>query len=153
MDKINKKKLKGFSLLEIIVTIGLLLLLSALVFPTTLRKLNESKARDYASQIVTDVYFQQQRARNEGVPTGIHFELNKYTLFDGDSLSTATEKDIKKLPKGIVLTNINMTDSNSVLFLGTEFKPISFGDLRVTVGLSGVKVNINQEGLIEYDKM
>lgn len=153
MDKNIRKKLKGFSLLEIIVTIGLLLLLTALVFPTTLKNLNDSKVRDYASQIATDLYFQQQRARNEGIATGIYFENDKYTLFDGENFSTATEKNIKKLPKGITLTNINMTTNSSTLFPEMEFKPTSFGDLRVTVWKSSAEVSINQEGLIEYEKM
>lgn len=150
-SRTQTKNMKGFSLLEIILTLALLLLISALTFPTTLGNIQKSKARTVSSQIATDLYYQQQRARNKNIPTGIYFESGRYTLFDGDSFSTGTEKDQKMLPNNIQISSTSLTTNNSVLFEGSEFKPLSYGSLYVQVMGQSFRVSINEEGLIEYE--
>lgn len=145
------KNMKGFSLLEIILTLALLLLITAITFPTTLGNVQKSKARTISSQIATDLYYQQQRARSKNISTGVYFENGRYTLFDGDSFSVGTEKDQKILPSNIRISSISLTTNNSVLFEGSEFKPVSFGSLYVLVMGQSFRVSMNEEGLIEYE--
>lgn len=149
----NKNNLKGFSLFEIIITMGILMILSLIVFPVAIQKAQESKLESYASQMVTDIYYQQQRSALKNTPEGVSFSMNQYTLFDGESLLGATEVDTKKYPINIDITSINMTSNNSVFFPAGEFKPTSYGNVVLTDGLTSIRVYINSEGLIGYEKL
>ena len=152
VKKYNKaEKLKGFSLLEIIVTVGILLLFSGIIFPFTITKIKRTQLQSYASEIVADIYFQQQEARNRNQPTGIFLESGQYTLFTGETYETATEKDKKELKKGTYLSSIMLNDGTSIRFEGSSFKPLTYGSFLLSNGRSSVKIEINQEGLVEYE--
>jgi len=151
-NKEENTKLQGFSLFELIITMGILMMLSTLVFPIALQKVQQTKLQSYASQLVTDIYFQQQESLFKKSSRGITLESNRYIIFDGDSLSTSTESQYKPYPSNIHVTNISFSSGNEVVFLAGEFKPSSYGELRLSDGFNFVKVYINREGLIGYDK-
>jgi len=148
-----KNKLNGFSLFEILITMGILMMLSLIVFPVATNKARESKLEAYASQIATDLYYQQQRAKQKNLGTGISLGTNSYTLFDGDSLGTATDTDQKSYPNNILITSIALTGTNEISFLGGKFKPMYYGYFNITDSHNIVRVYINQEGLIWYEKI
>ncbi len=148
-----KQNLKGFSLFEIIITLSIMMILSLIVFPVDVNKTRESKLESYAYQLVTDIYYQQQRCTFKNIPGGVFFENNAYTLFDGDTLPTSTDTDLKKYPKNIHIISIVLTSPNQIFFLPGEFKPTSYGTLIVTDGTNSVRVYINREGLIGYEKL
>lgn len=151
--ELNKTQLQGFSLFELLVVMGILLMLSALVFPTTIQKTQETKLESYASQLTTDIYYQQQRSSLKNMSEGISFGSNQYTLFDGDSLATATGTDIKRYPANIQITSVSLTSGNEMFFPSGEFKPLSYGTLVVTDGRNSIRIYINREGLIGYEKL
>ena len=128
VKKYNKaEKLKGFSLLEIIVTVGILLLFSGIIFPFTITKIKRTQLQSYASEIVADIYFQQQEARNRNQPMGIFLESGQYTLFTGETYETATAKEKKELKRGTYLSSIILNDGTSIRFEGSSFKPLTYG--------------------------
>ncbi len=153
MVKTYKKEenLKGFSLLEIIVTVGILLLFSGIIFPFTITKIKRTQLQSYASEIVADIYFQQQEARNRNQPMGIFLESGQYTLFTGETYETATAKEKKELKRGTYLSSIILNDGTSIRFEGSSFKPLTYGSFLLSNGRSSVKIEINQEGLVEYE--
>lgn len=143
--------LNGFSLLEVVMTLALILLIGALLFPTTIKNIQKSQVDSYASQLATDIRYQQQRARNKNIPTGIYFQNAQYTLFDGESFAVGTEKDIKKLPSNARISRYLLTTDNSILFPAGEFIPSSYGSITLSSSVYSTKVNINMEGLIENE--
>lgn len=153
MVKTYKKEenLKGFSLLEIIVTVGILLLFSGIIFPFTITKIKRTQLQSYASEIVADIYFQQQEARNRNQPMGIFLESGQYTLFTGETYETATAKEKKELKRGTYLSSIILNDGTSIRFEGSSFKPLTYGSFLLSNGRSSVKIEINKEGLVEYE--
>ncbi len=148
---IKKKNLKGFTLLEVILTLGIMMLFAVIVFPVGINRSQKTKLESYASQLVTDIYYQQQRSFFKNISTGVSLGVNTYTLFDGDSLSTATDTDVKQYPANIRITSIALSTSNEILFPAGEFKPTVFGTLVLTDGTNTVDVYINKEGLIGYE--
>lgn len=151
-DEIKKRiQLEGFSLLEVLLTIALVLLMGTLLFPTTLKTIQKSQVDNYASQIATDIKYQQQRAKNKNIATGIFFEYGKYTLFDGESFTNGTDKDEKVLPNNIRIPTHSLTNGNSIIFPAGEFKPSSYGNITLSARAYSTKIYINVEGLIENE--
>jgi Tfp pilus assembly protein FimT len=147
----KETKLQGFSIFEILVTLGVILMLSALVFPFTLQKLQASRLNSYASQLVTDIYFQQQESYYKNSPRGISFSSNGYTIFDGESISTSTETSFTQFPTNISVTPINFSTGTEFYFPQQEFKPSSSGEIVLSDGFNTVNIYINREGLIYYE--
>ncbi len=153
VKNIERKNLKGFSIFELLVTMAILMILSLLVFPLAINKTQESKLQSYASQLVTDIYYQQNKCNLNNMPGGISLGTNTYTLFYGDSFATSTDTDLKKYPSNIRITSIALTNSNEITFTAGDFKPTSYGTLTVTDGMNSIKVYINKEGLIGYENL
>lgn len=149
----KKEKYEGFSLFELIVNMGILLVLSMIVFPVAIQKAQEKRLSNYASQLVTDLYFQQQESFLKGTSRGLTVESNKYTLFDGESLAEATETTVKRYPNNIRIENISFSTGNEISFSSGSFRPTSHGTLLLTDGIFYVKVYINSEGLIGYENL
>ncbi|PKN02951.1 hypothetical protein CVU76_02915 [Candidatus Dojkabacteria bacterium HGW-Dojkabacteria-1] len=150
---ISKNNPKGFSLFEILVVMGILLILSVLVFPITLQKAQKTKLESYANQLKTDIYYQQQRSAYKEIPGGVYIRNNGYTIFDGESFSVASETQSKNLPANMYITSINLTLGNEILFPAGKFKPSVYGSLVLTDGTFSVLLYINREGLIDYETL
>ena len=141
------KFLKAYTTLEVIVVVGIILLISGLVVPMSIRqtKLNELSVagKDFHSHI----FVQQQNAfsgKNDS-NHGIYIENDTYWLFEGDSFSTSTVKDKFSFGRGI-----NAISGNTeVIFTKGSQKP----NQDVTVVLSFDERNyvilINKEGVID----
>ena len=144
-------KLQGFSIFEILITLGIILMLSVLVFPFTIERLQETKLNTYASQLSTDIYFQQQESVYKNSLRGISFSSNGYTIYDGETLSTATETSSQDFPSNVSITPVDFVNGNEFYFPEGEFKPSSSGYLILSDGMNSVRVFINREGLIYYE--
>lgn len=149
----NSNNIKGFSLFELLITMGIMMLLALIVFPVTIQKAQQSKLESYASQLVTDIYYQQQRAALKGIEGGIYLSTNSYTLFDGPSLSEAVDTDIKRYPSNIRISSVEILNREDIFFNKGEFKPYSYGTLIISDGQNNIRVYINREGLIGYENI
>jgi Tfp pilus assembly protein FimT len=150
---IKNKKLNGFSLFEVLITMAIIMMLSLLVFPITTRKVQESKLETYASQLAIDIYYQQQRAYQKNIPSGVSLGVSSYYIFDGDTLGGATDTDLKQYPSNIRITSIALTGTNEITFANGEFKPTSYGYFDITDTQNTFRIYINREGLIWYEKI
>lgn len=145
------RKVEGFTLIEILLTLGILLIIATLVFPITLQRAQRSKLESYANQLTIDLYYQQQRSSLKEIPSGINIDSNGYTLFDGESLSTASETQVKTYPANISINSVSLTLGSEILFPAGKFKPSIYGTLVITDGQYSALIYINREGLIGYE--
>lgn len=150
--KKKKYNLKGYSHFEILVTISIIMLLSLVVFPVSINKIQISKLESSVSQLSTDIQYQQNLCFFKNISGGIHIDSNRYSLFFGDTYATSTDIDIKDLPKNINITDVNLTSNNEIFFTEGNFKPSSYGTLNVTDGINTFQIYINKEGLVGYEK-
>jgi len=144
---------RGFSLLEIILTVAILLILSAFLFPFTIGKFQEVQLKNYSTELVEDMYFQQQQARNKNIHTGVVLASGGYTLFTGETLETSTEQDVKILDRAYTISNISLSEGTTIFFSPGSVKPTTFGTFVLNRGKSSVRIYINKEGLIGNEKM
>lgn len=87
---------KGFTLIELAMSMGILLILSTLVTLTLVHTQHTSSLTTTITSLVTDLKQQQIKAMigdTQGSASsgnyGIYFEQNKYTLFHGSSYSAS----------------------------------------------------------------
>ncbi|HCC67923.1 TPA: hypothetical protein DEP90_01760 [Patescibacteria group bacterium] len=148
-----KNNLNGFSMFELLVTMGILIILSIIVFPIATQQAQKAKLRSYASQLTDDIYFQQQNSYLKKEARGIELRSDGYTLFIGESLVASIENDPRSFPRNITLQSINLTLGNQILFPEGEFKPSSYGNFVISDGFYSIQIYINVEGLIDYEDL
>ena len=147
----SNKTYTGFSLIEVILTLGILMTISIFVFPLTTEKVRLSRLNDYASQLTTDIYFQQQESYFKKASKGVVFNTDGYTVFEGENYSEATDEFSKSFPRNISITTTISPTPNQILFNGESFKPISYGEVIISDGQNSIELYINKEGLVDYE--
>lgn len=114
---------KGFSLIELLLVIGIFTILSSFAFINLSRSQNKVSLDAAVDTIVSDLRAQQLRAMigdseggASGSAYGVYFETDKYTLFKGTSYSAGAASNlVVNLDKGTTLTTINLP-STSIIF-------------------------------------
>lgn len=129
--------MKGFTLIEILVVIAILVLLSALVWPPFM----DFKRNESLRAVVLEVESVLQQARSEtlaargGNNFGVKFEVDRVTLFIGNSYDSLDPTNrVTLLPKIVNISNIELTgDSTVVVFERLTGRALSSG--RVDIAL------------------
>ncbi|MCA9385414.1 prepilin-type N-terminal cleavage/methylation domain-containing protein [Candidatus Dojkabacteria bacterium] len=151
MRKCNS--LQGFSFVELIMVMGMLIIISSFAIPYSLNIVSRRNVQDATEDIASNLWRQQQNAYsgNENKNYGISFTENGYTIFKWeDGNPNETQADIT-LETGITITNITFDDLSSEITFGEgEILPSTFGSLDVTDGGNTFQVTINAQGLIDY---
>lgn len=120
----KSQKLKGLTLIELLVTVGILIILAAIVIPNLRFFQKESDLNNAAEEIINTLRLAQNKTlASEGASQyGVHFDAtstpNQYILFKGtDYASRATSSDeIYKLPKTVEISEIDLWGGTEVVF-------------------------------------
>lgn len=144
--------MKGASLFEILVVIGIFSILVVLTFPFSLRLVNQSKADAEAKTLAYMVFRQQQDAYAglQNKPYGIALTGNSFTVFSGNSLATADAQETYYFNEPISLSSIALNNGNEVVFPVNSFRPSSNGYVLVSDSKKTYRIDITSEGLISY---
>jgi len=120
----KSQKLKGLTLIELLVTVGILIILIAIAIPNLRFFQKESDLNNAAEEIINTLRLAQNKTlASEGASQyGVHFDAtstpNQYTLFKGinfDLRATSSDK-IYKLPKTIKISEIDLWGGEEVVF-------------------------------------
>jgi len=154
--KMNFSK-KGFTLLELLIVMGISLTLFGFVvigLSSTNRIFSISASREI---IISDLKSQQTKAMQgigSGDAYGIYFQPDKYVLFQGSSYSPSDPNNYEvKLDEGIVVSDISFPAS-TVLFDTKSGEIDSFiqGSNTITIqdvdAIQSAILNINRYGVI-----
>lgn len=159
MNKKRKKRTKtmsAFTLMEIIVVIGLFVVIVGIVFPMSLRQISQNELSSTTQVLTSDIFTQQQKAHagENDQSYGINFSGGSYEIYTGDSYVGATEKETMDIPSEFSITSISFSDSNNDLnFSKGEFFPDAAGFVRISDSTDTYDVVINSEGAIYYEKV
>lgn len=149
----NRPNIKGFTLLEIIVVLGIFLALSVLAFPTTIAQVQKGKMESATSDMSSLIFVQQQDAFSglNNKNYGVAFAEDSYTLYIGNSLATAESTEVIDLPNGLTINQITLSNAaTEINFTKGSLKPSDFGSITITNGIQTFTWSINREGLISY---
>ena len=121
----NSEFKKGFTLVELLVILAIMIILVAIAIPNLRFFQRESDLNNSAEEIINTLRLAQNKTiASEGASSwGVFFATStsphQYVLFQGsDYLSRATSSDeVRKLPKTIVISEINLGGENEVVFI------------------------------------
>lgn len=142
------KLIKGFTLLEVIVVIGIVTLLGTIITPITIDQIYFARAQAGAQKVASSIFKQQQSAYNgyEDSGYGVKIFSNKVDLFQGTDY--ATSGWVTDMPLESVTISSNLGGSDEIVFQKGSLKPSSSGTLVFSYADATVTVVINSEGLI-----
>lgn len=147
---------KAYTLVEAIFVIGIFASVAAFLLPFALSQISGSRINESANEMESLIYLYRQNAytgQNQS-SYGVAFASNGYTLFQGDSLATATETEAHALPNGVAITGINLTNSSTeVVFSSGSFRPDESGTVVMSDGTSSYQLLINTEGLVDLQTL
>jgi prepilin-type N-terminal cleavage/methylation domain-containing protein len=147
---------KGFTLIEILITLAILVAVLSLAFPVTLSTVNSNRIENVAKDLASLIYSHQQSAYSSknNKSYGVYFETNLYVLFAGDSYASAENLEQKELSNGVTISSININGGgNQILFPKGEFKPQNYGYINITNNYVTYRIDVNQEGLISSSRL
>ena len=121
----KSQKLKGFTIVELLVIVGILIILTAITIPNLRFFQKESDLNNATEEIINTLRLAQNKTlASEGASQyGVYFDAtstpNQYTLFKGrDFASRATSSDkIYKLPKTIKISEIDLWGGEEAVFI------------------------------------
>lgn len=158
MRSINQK---GFSILEVILAISVLMILLGIATINLLGAANKTYQNTTAQTLYTDLKSQQVKAMNgdtEGTGItgayGVYFLPTRYILFRGNSYSTSNPTNFAvKIPDDVNFTNILFPNSQIIFASGSgAFANYITGSnsaiIKNVEGLGAKTVTINRFGVV-----
>ena len=141
-----KKLLKAYTTLEILVVIGIMVLITGMVIPVSLRQTKLNEITTTGKDLHSSIFLQQQNSLNgkNNSAHGIYLETTGYWLFEGENFSNAISKDYFPFGKGIVTTSTN----TEILFQQNTQKPDKEHNIFLNYSGYTFLIEINIEGVI-----
>jgi len=114
------KMSKGFTLVELLVSIGILLVLFALTTINISPLPSNALQSTTLDTLLADIKFQETQAMSSSSSYGVHFENESYTLFKGDNyVQGLTTNTVIPLDPGIIFSNITFPSSVIIFSSGS----------------------------------
>lgn len=148
MDR--SSKYNGFTLIEIVIVIGIITLAVGFIFPLTISQIRENKLYSASEEVSGAIFEAQQYAysRKNGLGYGIQFEGNEYRFLSGGSYATAAIDDTFTLENGITITTSNFAAADDIFFSPGNIRPDAAGSLIISDGSKTIEITVNSEGAI-----
>lgn len=150
----RKNYYQGFTLFEILVVLGIVIIISSIFIPLSIRQLQYSKISTYAEDLASQIYMQQQYAYSgrNGNSYGVRVSAHGYSLFEGSSYASAVNVEEVALPASVNITANLSGSCSEVLFEKDSILPGCSGDLTLADSMESYKIYITEEGLIYATK-
>lgn len=118
---------KGFTLIEMVVVMGIIVLITAISVPSLLGSREQAEVNSSAAVVVSDIKQQQLKAmlgdtegRSDPDFYGVHFEQETYTLFHGSSYSMNDPTNaVIALPDNLQFSSVSFPQSTIVFAKGS----------------------------------
>lgn len=146
---------KAFTLVEVIVFMGVLMVITSLAVVLATPQLMRQRSENVAREIASSIFAAQQNAYSgfNYKQYGVRFTENSYSQFIGPSWDEKESFDTVVLPSGTTITKVDFTNGSvDVVFEREVLIPSVTGSLLIRSGTEEYAVTINRQGLIDYEK-
>ena len=146
----NNSKSKGFTLVEMLLVIGIAITIGALAMPVAVN-FYVSQGLDETTRDIVETL---RRARSQAITQyndsafGVRFEWGSYILFQGSSYASRTQSEDETFT---FITGTGTSGITEVVFAKLTGKPNSTGTLTVATGNKSQNISINVQGKIEIE--
>ncbi len=150
------KKLRGFTLLEMLVVMGIIGSVSLVAMPITINQIKQTNLQQTVRDMNSAIFLYQQNAyaSKNSKSYGVYFESDKYTLYIGESFATAEVTEPTILQSDVSISQINLTGGgNEIKFTAGGFRPTASGTIVLSDAFNSFALDINSEGLISNYKL
>lgn len=126
----------GFTFIEVVVVMGVLSLLFAITAPDLFKLQDRNALQNTSTELVSLLRQQQFNAMNTGVTSGIHFEAEKYILFQGEDYELGNSDNTEyTLPYPLSFSSVLFSNGN-VRFASGSGEFINYSPLANSVILT-----------------
>jgi type II secretory pathway pseudopilin PulG len=149
------KSIRAFTLIELLVVLGILMASSFILIPIAVEQIQGNKTFSELKILYSNISSQQQNSFSglNNTSYGIALFSDRYELFIGETLATASSTEEILLKNNVQITSINLTSGNEISFPKGSVKPMAVGEITLSDGIENYQLSINKEGLIEYAKL
>lgn len=150
------KRIRGFTLLELLVVIALISLVSAISLPYALNQIGYNVVANSAKDIASLIYLAQQDAYNgrNDKNYGVKFNAANYSAYIGPDFGNAEATDLYVLDTKVTLNPIMLSGgATDINFTQGSLEPSAYGTISVTDSITTFEVIINSEGHISYRRL
>lgn len=151
----NRKAIsKGFSLIELMIVIGLMAIVSAFAIPTWQRYSANTDLKTAAREVKSDLFNAKQRAVAENVDfyrMTFSVAQNNYVLSRSDSGAVIWTKSLAALGKGITVNTVNFSGGAVVSFQSRGTMSAGNMTLRNSIGSTAtITTTITGRSYVEF---
>lgn len=146
-----KVSVRGFTLLELLIALGIFLLLAATVVPLTRGLFTTTQSDDATDTLVQALRTAQVRAQSgrNSSAHGVYFANSGYTLFQGGDYAGRDQSYDRVVDFGAVMT-LSFDGGDEVVFAQGAGEPDTTGTVTLTHTESGTStITIYSTGLID----
>ena len=151
----NKNKTKGFSLIELLLSISILFILFTLVNHGFLKKQRGMEFEIASDNLYNQLYEAREYSRNfkNGTVYWVHLETDKYEWFEGYIYSATGVIATSELPGFLEINSIALNGGgNNIIFEKNTGKTQNYWVLKLNSNNGQVvKFEINKQGLISVN--
>jgi|GEM_PF-6992411 len=140
------KLLKAYTTLEVLVVIGIIVLITAMVVPVSIRQTKLNELSIVGKDLYSHMFVQQQNAfsgKNDS-SHGVYIESDGFWLFQGESFNDAETKEHFAFGKGVSLISGN----TEIVFPKGSQEPLDGANIVLTFANNNYVISISEEGVI-----
>jgi type IV fimbrial biogenesis protein FimT len=135
--KITTYSAKGFTLIELMISIALIAIIASLAAPSFTTMIATQRIKGLANEIMTDLSFAKMESVQKNQCVAVNFTASGYTITQLPTCS-ATSGAVIKTVGNISDSNNSLTPSSGTTYLGVKFEPV-----RTTAIITGTDVVIS----------
>ncbi len=155
-DKISNGVKKGFTLIELMIVVALIIMFSGLTLPVGINFYQESTLKDQARNLENSLRKAQAMAMTGRGDSnaGVKITQNEYIIFEGESYKPGEYREETKIiiPFPIALS---ASGADEIVFqksTGLPTFPEEEKSIIITFGASSQEITINSQGKIEIER-
>ena len=150
-DKISNGVKKGFTLIELMIVVALIIMFSALTLPMSFSFFQEATLKDQVRNLENSLRKAQAMAitGREDSSAGVKITQSECIIFEGESYEKRREEADITIPFPVALS---VSGANEIVFqksTGLPTFPEEERSIIITFGASSQEITINSQGKIE----
>lgn len=149
------KRYKGFTLVEILVTVALVTIITATLFPLGVSQLRSANVKGSTDKLISNITLMQEYsyANRSDEEYGLKFETDGYYLYQGTSYSTATDTEYEEYRFGTKLQGVSLNSGDELSFSKSSIIPEQTGTITLTREGETYQITILNNGNIRSARL